>query len=148
MSLKSIITTIKDLIDSNPLYNAFGEGNIWELDAKTDIKYPLVWIDYESNSHVINNGSLTLNFDVWFCDLVFDDESNELSIQSDTLETAIDFVKTLKANDNALGFYTKDGNFTAQLFSEQWNDKLAGTKLSIQVTVIGAGSDCNNIFKM
>ena len=86
--------------------------------------------------------------DIWFVDLVFDDESNELSIKSDTLETAIDFVKFLKQNTDSLDFYIKDGNWQALSFSEKWNDKVSGCKLTVQLTLKGAGSSCNNIFSL
>ena len=147
-TLKEIVNKIKDIVTSNPLYNSTGDGNIWEVDGNINIKYPLIWLDYETNPHIINNGSVTINMDIWFVDLVFADESNELQIKSDTLESAVDFVKFLKQNTDSLNFYIKDGNWNALSFSEKWNDKVSGCKLSIQITSKGAGSTCNNIFSI
>lgn len=147
-TLKEIVNKIKEIVNTNPLYNSVGDGNIWEIDGNTDIQYPLIWLDYETTPHIINNGSITINMDIWFVDLVFDDESNELQIKSDTLESAVDFVKFLKNNSNTLDFYIKDGNWNALSFSEKWNDKVSGCKLTVQLTLKGAGSTCNNIFSL
>lgn len=147
-TLKTIVETLTTIINNNPIYNQVGDGNIWEVDGNTDIKYPLVWLDYETVPHTINNSSVTINMDIWFVDLVFDDESNELQIKSDTLESAIDLVMFLKENYDSLGFYIMDGNWSAQTFSEKWNDKVSGTKLSVKLTIKGAGSQCKNIYSL
>lgn len=147
-TLKNVIEKLKDIGNSNPIYNQVGDGQIWEVDGNSDIKYPLMWYDYETTPHLINNQTVTLNMDIWFVDLVFDDESNELQIKSDTLESAIDFVKFIKENYDSLDFYVKDGNWSALSFSEKWNDKVSGCKLSLEITLKGAGSSCSNIFKL
>jgi len=145
-TLKEVINKINEIVSNNPIYNQFGDGNIWEVDGNSDIQYPLVWVDYETIPHNIADQSITLNVDIWFVDLVFDDESNELDIKSNTLETAIDFTKYLKENYNNLDFYVREGTSQALSFSEKWNDKVAGTKLTLPITIKGAGSRCKNIF--
>lgn len=146
-SLKTVVNTIKSIVESNPIYNQFGDGNIWEVDGNSNISYPLTWIDYETTPHVINNHYVTVNMDIYFVDLVLKDESNELDIKSDTLESAIDFVKFLSSSKD-LGFTVLNGSYVTQTFSERWNDQVAGNKLSISLTIKGAGSKCKNIYSV
>ena len=146
-NLKSVINQIKSIVSTNQLYKSCGEGNIWEFDTKTNI-YPAIWIDAETNLHQINNGSVVIILDIYFIDLVYSDEVNELSIKSDTLESAVDFTTFLQNNFSELNFYVKDGSYTAQVFSEKWTYKVAGTKLTLNVTLKGSGSNCNNIYSI
>lgn len=146
--LKEVVNKIKEIVDASPIYKEFGEGQIFEIDGKTN-QYPVVWLDSEVTPHNITSSSVQLNFDIWFIDLVYSDESNELQIKSDTLDSAIDFVRVLKDSYESLSFYATDNNtFTAQTFTEKWNDSVAGTKLSIQINLPGAGSICKNIFSV
>jgi hypothetical protein len=94
-TLKQIITRLNQIVSTNELYKSFGEGNIWEMDTKQQ-KYPAIWVDAETNAHLINNSSVIYNIDIWFIDLVYNDESNELNIKSDTMQSAIDLTVFLK----------------------------------------------------
>ena len=144
-SLEKIVDKIEEIIDNNLIYNSFGEGNIWELEGNTNISYPMVWLDADTIPHNIQEGMITYNFDVYFLDLVDADESNELRIKSDTMRSAIDFVKYLKTIQE--DFYIQDDKtVNAQVFTEQWNDKLSGTKLTIAIDSRGSGDSCKNIF--
>lgn len=146
-TLKSVIEQIQSIVGTNPLYKSVGEGNIWEFDTKTNV-FPAIWIDAETNIHQINNGSVVFIIDVYFIDLVYNDEVNELVIKSDTFESAQDFVVFLQNNFNNLDFYVKDGNYSAQVFSEKWTDKVSGTKLTLNVTLKNKSNNCNNIFTL
>jgi hypothetical protein len=146
-TLKHVVTTLKDILSTNELFNECREGNIWEFDTKT-VKYPVTWIDVESNPHSIQKSSIQYTFDIYFIDLVYNDESNELNIKSDTMEAAIDFSMFLKNNLEALDFYVMDNFYSAQSFTEQWTDKVSGTKLTINITIKGAGSICKNIYRI
>lgn len=144
-NLKEVINELNIIVQSNPLYNSFSEGNIWEIDGKVDIEYPMVWVDAEQNPHNILLGSVEYIVDIYFIDLVYNDSSNELNIKSDTMETAIDLVRFLK-EQTELSFYVKDNQYVAQVFTEKFNDTVSGTKLTLTLTVKGSGSKCKNVF--
>lgn len=147
-TLKNVVESLNSIVQSNVLYNTFGEGQVFEIDGEVDIEYPMIWVDCETNTHNILNSSVVFNIDIWFIDLVNDDEKNEINIKSDTMESAIDLVKFLKDNFNDLGFYVVDGQYVAQSFTEKWNDKVSGTKLTLPITIKGSGSSCKNIFTL
>lgn len=147
MNLKDIVNRIGEIVASNPIYNYFGEGSAWEIDSKT-IQYPAIWIDAENTPHNLYNNVKKLNIQIYFFDLVEKDEDNELQIKSDTLETANDFVNFLMENRDDLDFYVEDGNFSAQCFTEKFNDEVSGCVLSLTITTSSQGTICKNIFSL
>lgn len=146
-TLKSVIEKIQEIVSTNAIYKTFGNGDLWEIDSKT-LNYPVIWVNDQTSPHSINKSSIDLKLDILFFDKVYSDESNELQIKSDTLESAIDFVNFLKNNFNELDFYIKEGNSSVINFTEKWNDKVSGCVLSIIITLKGAGSTCSNMYSL
>jgi hypothetical protein len=66
-----------------------------------------------------------------FADLLAEDKSNRLQLQSDQLQVAIDVISKLKL-DNIYGFNINQ-NINIEFFQERFDDFTAGVSASIEI---------------
>lgn len=149
-TLEQILTSLEDVIlNKNDYFNSFGYGSIINLVSKTDIKYPMLWIDNLLQVNTYKNGVFIFKFDLLIMDLVYDDDSNEKYILSDTLRAGIDLINHLKDNFNTYGFFVnkrQGDSIDFVNFNEKFVDRVSGTKITIELMVPDDGNVCKNIF--
>lgn len=146
-SFEKVISTLEYIsLSGNSYIKDFGVGWIGETLTR-ELKYPCLWIDNEMNSHSYQNGSFTFTFDMYIFDLVYDDESNEISVLSDTTSSGIDFINNLIDNYDSYGFWLdKSGKISFEHFTEKFDDKVSGIKINCSFIIPDDGSSCENIF--
>jgi hypothetical protein len=114
------------------MINDFGEGDIYDyVDNGGEIKYPVCWLNVEPSTYS-TTGFIQYNILLIFADLLVEDKSNRLQIQSDQLQVAIDYVAELKLNNNLMTNISDIVNF--DLFQERFDDFTAGVSVRFSVT--------------
>ena len=93
--LSNLISKIKAIQQSHPMIKTFGEGDIYDyVDNGGEIEYPVLWVVVQPSSFV--TGTLRYRLLLVFADLLTEDKSNRLQLQSDQLLVAIDVLSKLK----------------------------------------------------
>jgi hypothetical protein len=130
MSLSNLIAKIKTIQQSHPMLKTFGEGDIYDyVDNGGEIEYPVLWVVTQPSSYV--TGTLRYRLLLVFADLLAEDKSNRLQLQSDQLQVAIDVISKLKL-DNIYGFNINQ-NINIEFFQERFDDFTAGVSASIEI---------------
>lgn len=112
------------------MINTFGEGNIYDyVDNGGEIKYPVMWVVMKPFNY--NNKVLSYRATIVFADLLTEDKSNRLQLQSDQLQVALDVVAKLKL-DNTYNFNISDSS-AIELFEERFDDFTAGVTADIEI---------------
>jgi hypothetical protein len=131
MTLYELVNLIKQISQNHTMINTFGEGDIYDyVDSGGEIKYPVCWLVNEPSTYDING---VINFSVLliFADLLVEDKSNRLQIQSDQLQVAIDFISELNLN-NLINTNISDV-VQVDYFQERFDDFTAG--VSVRITI-------------
>jgi len=151
-NLKNIIDDFEKLVDKHKQLNSFGVGDIRDLITLTQVKdgedntekneaplYPLLYcIPQVANR---DGGQITYNFNVLICDIDNVKNKNiQVDLWSDTLEIAEDVVAQFAYSvDDAEGNYYGKYDITLPVnitpFNEQYEDKLFGWNIALQVLV-------------
>lgn len=133
MTLYEIVNEIKKISQNHTMVNTFGEGDIYDyVDNGGEIQYPVCWLVNE-NGFYDTLGSMNYSVLLIFADLLVEDKSNRLQIQSDQLQVAIDFVSELKLNNN-LRTNIVD-NVSIDYFQERFDDFTAGVSARLTIKV-------------
>lgn len=126
MTLNQVITTLKTFQKSHAQLNDFGEGKVEEIGASKDQLFPIMWIVSKSGRYA--NKDFSYSFQIIFADLLIDDKSNELEVQSDMQSAALDLCAHLR--DNPDFDIQMDDNASVDYFTERLGDFTAGVLLS------------------
>jgi hypothetical protein len=130
MTLSNLISKIKSLSENHPMIKTFGEGDIYDyVDNGGEIQYPVLWVVIQPSNY--NRGNMNYNLLLLFADLLIEDKSNVLQVQSDELQVAIDLISKLKL-DSTYNFNVSD-NVSIEFFEERFDDFTAGVTANIQV---------------
>lgn len=130
MTLSNLISKLKAISLSHPMLKTFGEGDIYDyVDNGGEIEYPVLWVVVQPSSFV--TGTLRYRLLLVFADLLTEDKSNRLQLQSDQLLVAIDVLSKLKL-DNTYSFNTSQ-NVNIELFQERFDDFTAGVSANIEI---------------
>lgn len=140
ITLKVLNSIFEDIATNHALINAYGLGDPWEITAETVQYYPLFWVEVLPGT--FGSNLITYNFRLMVCDLVHKDESNELDVQSDTIQVLWDIVKLLKDNYEDFFFDLSTSN-TATPFTEEFDDEVTGWYLDISITVPRIFGSCD-----
>ena len=101
----NVIDTLKSIGDKHLMIKKVESGDLWDMDLEKNTKYPLMFINPESVS--ANTNTLLYTFQIFICDLVMVDDSNEQEILSDTLQIALDIITLIKVDIFDLNFRIK-----------------------------------------
>jgi len=126
MTLNQVITTLKTFQKSHAQLNDFGDGKVEEIGASKDQLFPIMWIVSKSGRYA--NKDFSYSFQIIFADLLIEDKSNELEVQSDMQSAALDLCAHLR--DNPDFDIQMDDNASVDYFTERLGDFTAGVLLS------------------
>lgn len=126
MTLNNLIETLRQYASSHRQLNDFGHGAIEELGASRDQVYPLMWVGVPTATY--SGNAVRYPLQLILIDLMFDDRSNELEVQSDMMLIGLDTVAYLR--DNPDFDFTIEGDITIDFISERYTDLVAGCVLS------------------
>ncbi|MBV7534044.1 hypothetical protein [Chitinophaga sp. sic0106] len=122
MTLNQLNQLLKGFVSDHPQLNSFGRGGYEELQASKDIVYPLMWVASYDGRHA--DKQMQRNIQIVFADLLKEDKSNELEVQSDMEQVALDLIALLR--DNPDYDFQVDDSIQILLFTERFVDFTAG----------------------
>jgi hypothetical protein len=129
MTLNQIIKTIEDLGNAHQQIKTTYYGTAFDFLSKgTDNVYPALFFDLSGAS--INGKTSTVSFNMFFCDRVLPEQSNEQEVLSDQLLTAQDIIAQLHYNEYS--FVLQD-SVTLNFFIEDTPEYLAGVNATISI---------------
>ena len=130
MTLVELVQKLKAIQESHPMIRTFGEGDIYDyVDNGGEIQYPVMWTVIRPIQFSTSN--LRYRIVLLFADLLTEDKSNRLQIQSDQMLVALDVLAKLKL-DNSYSF-NAIANATLELFQERFDDFTAGVSIEIEI---------------
>ena len=131
MTLVELVKKLKAIQEAHPMIRTFGEGDIYDyVDNGGEIEYPVLWTVVRPSQY---NGT-TMRYDLvlLFADLLTEDKSNRLQIQSDQMLVSLDVLGKLKLDTNYT--FNTAPNATVEFFQERFDDFTAGVSIAIQIT--------------
>lgn len=144
-SLNQLIQLFEDKKANHTILSngTFYFGDPWEFAQSNEITYPF-W-GCTLNNATINGNLSTTNFQMFFCDLVHKDESNETDVLSELQLIAMDIYSQLKYDLE--NYYDATVNDSAQLndFTARFNDEVSGWELSLNINQFYDQSVCSTI---
>ena len=135
----NVIDILKSVGDKHLMIKKVESGDLWDMDLEKNTKYPLMFINPESVN--ANITTLTMNFQIFICDLVMADDSNEQEILSDTLQIALDVITLIKEEQHE-GLFTQE-DFNIEPFTERFDNALAGWTFTLPIEVENDYQTCN-----
>jgi hypothetical protein len=130
MTLVDLVKKLKAIQEAHPMIRTFGEGDIYDyVDNGGEIQYPVLWTVVKPS--VYSGTTMRYDLVLLFADLLTEDKSNRLQIQSDQMLVALDFLAKLKL-DNDYTFNTAP-NAALEFFQERFDDFTAGVSIAVQV---------------
>jgi hypothetical protein len=131
MTLVDLIKKIQVIQEQHPMIRTFGEGDIYDyVDNGGEIQYPVLWTVVKPSTY--NGTTVRFRLVLVFADLLTEDKSNRLQIQSDQMLVALDVLSKLKL-DNNYNFNTAP-QATMDFFQERFDDFTAGVSIEIEIT--------------
>jgi hypothetical protein len=131
MTLVDLIKKIQIIQEEHPMIRTFGEGDIYDyVDNGGEIQYPVLWTVVKPS--IYNATTVRFRLVLVFADLLTEDKSNRLQIQSDQMLVALDVLSKLKL-DNNYNFNTAP-QATMDFFQERFDDFTAGVSIEIEIT--------------
>jgi hypothetical protein len=130
MTLSNLISKLKAIQVSHTMIRTFGEGDIYDyVDNGGEIEYPVMWTVVKPST--FSAGVMRYRLVLLFADLLTEDKSNNLQIQSDQLLVALDVLSKLKL-DNTYSFNTNQ-QANIDFFEERFDDFTAGVSIDIEI---------------
>lgn len=131
MTLKQLVAYLKNQQQIHPNLNTFGEGDIYDyVDNGGEIIYPVMWCIIKPSVYMTN--SMKYSITLLFADLLFEDKSNRLSIQSDQLLVGLDIMARLDNEVN--NYFNINKQISVNFFQERFDDFAAGVILEFDLT--------------
>jgi len=140
MTLNAIIQKVlKPIAEDHLQLNDFGFGDLSNYAASATIKYPIMWAAVKSLRHT---GKVFIyNLSIVLADIVKDDLSNIVEIQSDMILVAADVAaKIQNIEDDTIEVI---GDFNLTPFTERFTDLCAGMVLDLTLQVDSVLNPCD-----
>lgn len=118
-------------------------GDPWEFGANQTITYPFFGARLLPSGNSLTGNVLTNSIEIFFCNLVNKDESNETQVLSDLETVALDIYSQLRTD--LKDYYKANINETAQLnpFTERFDDEVSGWSIVINIEQFYDRSTCD-----
>ena len=152
VSYNQIIKLLRDFSDNHFILKSYGNGEPWELVENSqhlDLEYPMMWVQDQPNNTV--KGEETFKFRIFFLNQVATlkektattlNETNINEVKSDMRQCALDFIGYM-AQDTNYPELEIDRNVSIISFVDDFNDKLTGWYIDINIKQIYRFSACN-----
>lgn len=136
LTLNQIVKSIKDYANNHAQIEYVFFGAIYDRLSKQDVKYPALFIDIESSRILAKQTELT--FGLYFLDRQLQ-ETEGLEVMSDMMLIAQDIVAQLRNNVN---IWDVSEIIPMQFLTESDPDYLAGTKITLSLTIPNINNRC------
>lgn len=112
------------------MLKTFGEGDIYDyVDNGGEIEYPVLWVVMKPSTY--SGHTMKYRLVLLFADLLTEDKSNRLQLQSDQLQVALDVIAKLKIDTQYT--FTITDNVVIEMFQERFDDFTAGVTADIEI---------------
>lgn len=130
MTLFEICRAIEDIAISKPNINHVGNGDIYDLNSKPNLKYGVFYIT--QTNHIISEDTTQFQLTLYYIDRLFQDNSNTLEIHSTGIQMLTNIINTFnyKYPDVNVEY---DVNCTT--FIHKFSDYCAGVFAGVTITV-------------
>tara|TARA_R110001592_G_scaffold109432_2_gene305185 strand:- start:9130 stop:9573 length:444 start_codon:yes stop_codon:yes gene_type:complete len=138
-TFNNALKLLRDIGDSHMMIYTTSVGDIYELDLEKHTEFPLFHINPLNVD--INESTMTMNFQLFICDIVTEDTQTEEDVLSDTLQIVTDILSLLR-NETYEGFFT-EGNYTVEPFTERFDNSLSGWVVNVPIIVDNDYQSCD-----
>lgn len=133
-SLNQIINKLRTFAESHlQLKGSFVFCDVADLEAKNELKYPLLWTDVLPSTW--SNKIFTLSLQITCIDIVSKDLSNEQDVLSDTLQILNDLISVLRQDLSYSENFEIVDNISATPIKDSYGDEVAGWVSNIQINI-------------
>lgn len=140
-SLNQVINALQAIADShNQLKGSFVFCDIADLEAKNELKYPLLWADVTPSS--FGTKTIDLNLQLTCVDMVSKDLVNEKDVLSDTLQILSDVITILRQEPEYFELFTISESATATPIKDHYQDEVAGWVCPISLQIANPYDSC------
>jgi hypothetical protein len=142
LSLNQILTLLADKQSNHAELSSgtFYFGDPWEFGASNEITYPFMGVTL-NNTNLAGNIHTT-SLQIFFCDLVHKDESNEQNVLSDLQTIALDIYSQVKSDLEDYYKATVSNAATLEDFTERFDDEVSGWQLTLNIEQFYDRSTC------
>ena len=137
-TFNNALKLFRDIGQSHMLINTTTVGDIYDLDLEKFTEFPLLHVN--PLNVTMEDGSMTMNFQLFICDMVTANNQTEEDVLSDSLQIVTDVLSLLK-NETYEGFYT-EGNYTIEPFVERFDNALSGWTVNVAIVVENDFQSC------
>jgi len=138
-TFNNALKLLRDIGDSHMMIYTTSVGDIYELDLEKHTEFPLFHINPLTVD--INESTMTMNFQLFICDIVTEDTQTEEDVLSDTLQIITDILSLLR-NETYDGFFT-EGNYSVEPFTERFDNSLSGWVVNVPIIVDNDYQSCD-----
>ena len=138
-TFNNALKLFRDIGTSHMQINAVSVGDIYNLDLEKSTEFPLLHIN--PLNVTMDEATMTMNFQLFLCDIVTMDTSTEEDTLSDTLLIMNDIISLLRSQTYE-GFYT-EGTYTLEPFVERFDNALSGWTVNIPIIVDNDYQSCD-----
>ena len=140
MTINTIIhKVLKPIANDHLMLNEFGFGDLHNYAKVNALAYPVMWVALNDVGY--KGKGFNYNLSLVFADILKDDLSNTLEIQSDMISIAADIAAKLFYTDNDYLEVTSD--FVFKPFTERFTDLCAGVVMDINIKSLVILSPCD-----
>lgn len=142
MTLRETTDILKEFCANEPNVGFVGVGDVYELNANQDVRYPAMVITQQTHTMVIDEEWYRFHFILFYIDRLTEDKSNENQVQS----IAISVLKNLVTNLEGMGIFAQY-DYTFNTFTERFESLCAGAYCDIQLNVPIEDCDWKTVFE-
>jgi hypothetical protein len=130
MTLYEIVNEFKEIALSKPNINYVDDGDVFELNAKPNLKYGVFYVT--QSNHIIGQDTTQFQLTLYYIDRVFEDYSNSLEVHSTGLQVLTDIINSFNYNNPDVNI---EFDINATTFIHKFSDVCAGVFAGITITV-------------
>jgi len=139
ITLNQVLNILRTICSNHAQINSFIFGQISEISASEQEKYPLVWCDV--NDSLMSERLFSLNLSLWILDIQREDNTNEIDVISDTLSIGRDLVAALN-NPLYQDYFNVSFDVSFSQVREGMPDVVDGWKLDLSLQLMELNDRC------
>ena len=129
MTLKEVISTIEAVAAQQPSVNCIVRHDVFRINSLPALRYGVfAWLQNQHNGRVAS-GMMSYSFTFFYVDLLNEDGSNRIEVQSTGCEVMGNLLAILDEIDIAVDSYT------IQPFNQRFTDECAGVFCNVTLSV-------------
>tara|TARA_R100000152_G_C6782027_1_gene218039 strand:+ start:4044 stop:4550 length:507 start_codon:yes stop_codon:yes gene_type:complete len=146
----NVVNTLKCLGEQHLEIQTVTTGDIFDIDLNKNNLFPLYHIDVTGVEVSLQEKTFTCS--IYIMDIVAEDQSNEQTVLSDTLQITTDIIGLLKHGEILNKFNADDGlehryyvedDFTCTPFTERFDNAVSGWNVDIDISVESELNTCD-----